>query len=917
MLITPISHLARQHVRSTDNMTTLHELGNAHLLLWVVQSVSERDLKVLQRVTRCRRDVLSDSLIYRVLLSFYPVEISEQSTLIDFLKSLKEISADSTDDADTDDKIDLFISHLSQQEALDQCRALTLRAVPEHAAIDTNSTLANFIIEWAKGLELISGATQPALHFVEQFLAEDADLRLWYETYLVPVVRLQYEFYPDTERIIGVRELEALSRAGGVRALLQYAQTQHASAAIVRDLDYVVAPWVRGASRAKRRKVGDPQRDVAEEHASWEAVNEWLASTSLSSFDVAASTFVEWEGPIQDPQPTDEATARFAQIGMAIIYSCSDVSPKTQFISRQALDKVARLSGLTPPNFSKSLPDVTLPRSFGAGFEEADLLQNSLSRKTNPFTHVDEASINLLVGVLYTCDILVELGQSMAINDVARICVFGSELRHKEELRRLLQHIPRMTRKAIDWRSIRRQLLWLQAWGRSRQLGSKAQHPAFLFRLSPDYVERQILDTFLRASQYDIVREVYIQTDFLPLKRPDVEDRIVAAILEAYDNASNGNKERGGMKRAHEILRAFRPQFPESSSLGDLDHLIRATHSLSFYQLTLQHGIPFKPVAIRVQKDPLTLVEKVLEQDAKSYTQLDDLLEIGRNLVRAHLPKHGALAEDMESVELRVSDAEHRITYSAVMAALSAGDFDTAYAYITTRLSISPASYVDSGLPDDTSWRAAYAAGRYRPQAAPKGLKARIDSLAQRMELLSRALMLAPYGDALAGILATWRRYEEEMDDLKTQAMEEERAFEAQADASLPGAFALEDRDADAAETKRAMARRTGPTTAAAPSYQEDAPLGLFDVARGAAAALRKSAAFPLGPSGLQDLKIRGEGTPANGHVAGETDPSQSTAGGRVRKRDMVTNMVTSGLVSGMGWVLGAQPEDRLDRREF
>ncbi|EXJ85608.1 hypothetical protein A1O1_05974 [Capronia coronata CBS 617.96] len=896
-------------------MTTPNGLTDAHLILWAVQLVSEGDLKVLQRLVHRRRDVLSHTLIYRLLLSFYPADVSEQSTLIHFLKSIIEVSADSTDDADVDEKIDPTIAQLSKQEAIQQCRSLRLQSIPEHAAIDSDSTLANFIIEWAKDLESVSGATEPSLHFVEQFLDHDADLRLWYETYLVPVVRLQYEFYPDTEDVVGVRQLETLAAAEGIKTLLQYAERQRTSAAIVRDLDAVVAPWVRGAGRAKRRKVGHTQVDVTEEATSWEAVNEWLVSFSFKDFDVAALAFVQWDGPVPNPDPSNEAVVRFAQIGMAIIYGCPKASTEMQSICRQMLDKIARLAGLEPPDFSKSHPEVTLPQPFGTGVDEADLLQNSLSRRANPFTQPNEASIDLLIGLLQTCDILLELGQSVVITDVAKISLFGSELRHKEELRRLLQYVPRMTRKAIDWRSVRRQLLWLQSWGRSRKLTSPALEPAFLSRLSPDYVERQILDTLLRAGQYDIVKEVYMETAFLPLKMPDVEDSIVAAILESYDNASNGNKDRGGMKRAYEILKAFRPLLPDSSSLLDLDYLVRATHSLSFYQLTLQHGIPFKPVAIRVQKDPLTLVEKVLEQDAKAYTKLDDLLEIGRNLIRARLPTHRILPQDTDPMELRVSDAEHRIIYSAVMAALAADDFDTAYAYITTRLSISPAQPVAASLADDTSWRAAYAAGRYRPKSTPKSLKARIDSLTQRMELLSRALMLAPSGDALSGILATWRRNEEEMDGLKAQAMEEERAFDAQADASLPGAYALEDRDADAAETKRAMARRIGPGTSTGPSYEEEAPLGLFDVAKGAAAALRKSAAFPLGPSGLQDLKIREAGSPAKSHPPRETAHPQLGTDGRVRKRDIVTSMVTSGLVSGMGWVLGAQPQDRIDKR--
>lgn len=889
-------------------MTNLAELTNAHFILDAVRQVSEEDLDGLLKVVRWRRDVLPNSLIYRLLLSFSPTETADQSKLVQFLKSLRDASqAPVNHDEPT---LDPAISILSRSEALRQCRGLRLRSIPEHAAISTESELANFVIEWAKRLELMNGAAQPPADFVEQFIEHDPDLRHWYETYLIPVLRLQYEFYPDNEGVIGVQDMERLSGAGGVKTLLQYAEREQKPSDIARDLDFVVGPWVRGASRAKRRKVEYSAEDIAVEVASWETVNDWLFSSSLTDFHVSAQAYVEWNGPVEDFQNADDTAARFAQTGLAIIYGCSESSGESQAVCREVLRKTSRLAGSKLPDLSKHEPDIVLPESFVNQLDETDLLSNTLRRRENRFTQVNESSLQLLFGLLGTSDILSDFGLPKTISDLARDCVFGSERRHKDELRRILQQVPRQTRKEIDWRSTRRQLLWLRCWTHTKQ---EQRPPGFLFQLSLNYMETQLLDAFLRASQFDVVKDVYLNTVSPPLPPTEVEGRVVAAIFEAYDNASNGNRDRGGMKRANDILKTFRPNFPQSSTFSDIDHLIRATHSLSFYQLTLQHGVPFKPVAIRVQKDPLTLVGKVLEQDSKAYTKLDDLLEIGRNLIRAHLPSRGTITEESEPLELRLPEAEQRITYLAIMAALAGNDFDTAYAYITTRLSSSPAQPMSSIVTDDTSWRAAYAAGKYRPNASPKNLGARIDSLAQRMELLSRALILAPSGESLSGILATWRRYEEEMDGLKSQAIDEEREFEAQADASLPGGFGLENRDADLVETKRAMARRSGPGTGTGPSYEEQAPLGLFDVARGAATALRKSAAFPLGSSGLRDLKIQSTTAMSDDGRAGHAPIPDMGEHGRVRKRDMVTNMVTSGLVSGMGWVLGAQPQDRVD----
>jgi hypothetical protein len=76
----------------------------------------------------------------------------------------------------------------------------------------------------------------------------------------------------------------------------------------------------------------------------------------------------------------------------------------------------------------------------------------------------------------------------------------------------------------------------------------------------------------------------------------------------------------------------------------------------------------------------------------------------------------------------------------------------------------------------------------------------------------------------------------------------------------------------------------------------EEAPVGLFDVARGAAAAFSRTA-FPLRGA---EIKVSSASSEAEGSVGSEAEHAQ-----RVRKRDMVANAVTGGLASGLGWVLG------------
>jgi hypothetical protein len=374
--------------------------------------------------------------------------------------------------------------------------------------------------------------------------------------------------------------------------------------------------------------------------------------------------------------------------------------------------------------------------------------------------------------------------------------------------------------------------------------------------------------------------------------------------------------------------------------------LIAATHALSFYSLILQHGVPFQPVSIRVSQDPIGLISKVLEQNPRSYTKVDDLIAIGQNLVSAGLPVEAPennldeLDERMDGADalaIKRKDAERRVTFMAIEAALSEDDFETAYSYIVSRLTPSNAditgpanttttskskhlrntstSSTTAPNNDDTSWRAAFLAGRYRPATASPPTLRRLE---QRTELLSLALLLAPTS-ALTDILSAWRRCEEEMTALQISQAQEEEEFDDRADrrevatSSLPGHFVLPDEQPQMVlgQKRREMGRRGG---------EEDAPVSMFDLTRSAARAFSRNA-FPLGGGGAAG-KGGNEATRGSNSQDSSRDMSASvdslgsvgsgeTEQQRVRRRDMVTNAVSGGLASGLGWVLGATPVDK------
>ena len=365
-------------------------------------------------------------------------------------------------------------------------------------------------------------------------------------------------------------------------------------------------------------------------------------------------------------------------------------------------------------------------------------------------------------------------------------------------------------------------------------------------------------------------------------------------------------------------ITSFQPFFPESNAFQQANALLSATHSMSFYSLVLEHGVPFQPVNIRAHKDPMSLVGKILSQNQHSYTKLDDLLDIGRNLVLAgftpgeldnSLPHFVSEVDGNTDQDHLLLTSRRRITSMAIEAALSEGDFDTAYSYIVNRLSPTVPT-PSKGLntepdnndlenqdADDVSWRAAYLAGR---SANPNSSS--LHRLEQRLELLSLSLLVAP-SSKLPEILPVWRSVEDDVNAcLACEALAED-THDRKGDrgsSTLPGAFVPSLAELDKAANDKSR-RRSRATTVA-----EEAPMGLFDVARGAAQAFSKNA-FPL------KAATAGEGAgDANTNVRNMSSPIGSDNGGdgkeRIRKRDMVASAVTGGLASGIGWVIGAPP---------
>ena len=551
---------------------------------------------------------------------------------------------------------------------------------------------------------------------------------------------------------------------------------------------------------------------------------------------LGALPFSRVVGVVKDWAPPEEGGVRRAFVAWAVMvcYRCTETGAGVWEGMRAVQRRVAGL--------------------VGGGEGKVPEVLGDLSDENNPLF----AALGLLdVGITAAA----MLGRPLA--ETVRLRLGGSREVQSAVLRQFV-------RPGTEW-SKRDDEAWERVRDGARWLRRKAQ---VLGRLEAEEVERVVLAGMLAGMRFGLVRDVYVTSNqTADISLDEVEKCVLAAFNDFVDNATNGNKTRGSMKHAlqayapsrsvcyiaankHPSIKTIYPHASNSPALSRANSLISAIHSLSNYTIpSSNRTTPLLPVQIRIHPDPLSLLSKLLSSNPRSYQRSDSLIQIGSDLV------HGTGGSEADTAA-----AVPRILGMCAEAALGEDDFESAYAYITSRLL--PAATSRNEAARSTLWRTALLAGRFQsPYAVLSGTGPRgpagLANLEKKRELLAWALAYCP-AEAAADVLGSWRRNEGEIEVL----MEAEELAEEE-HARLGGGVAQ----------RRMSVVRDG-----------EAPQSLFEVAKGAARVF------------------------SSGVGAGITAPAKEGQE-RERKRDVVGGMVTRGIVGGLGWVLGAQPNVEVRQR--
>lgn len=577
-------------------MADLSRLSDAHAILLAAELCSAGSVAALPRLQRQFPTSLTPERLFRIILTFLP-ESTPPQRYTPVLQSLIDGSLPDSEPQEID-----LSSVKDLQEAVARKRLRRLRLLPlryPHAAEPTDSAdlLTQFLIHRAYRIDAETGLQTLILDLLLPFYERSETLRTWLISRLLPLLRLNYEYYPSREEVLSLDTLDSMDKATAINVLLSMASSNDTNTDLARNLRGLVGPWMYGEARVKRRKLSHAGRRSSmvqdglapdeTERSGWQEVNEWLLSQSLVDFERVAGAFTSWRGPEDvdlggynnEEESSDEEKLRlrelYGQTGLVVVYANADPSRRSLEGSFRITSSVAELLQLendVPLSIDDlSLPPLSLDLGAISSASKASLLQNALLTRSNPLTSPTTQSVAFLGALLLSLRTLGELGYPTSCRTVATICLQSSDEAQLLELRSVVETIVKQAKPGRDWGRIRAQILWLRDWRgpfEGKEGDPRREYHGLFWRVARDVVETEILKAMLAVggkifisrswieilillipAEYQSAANIYTSPDS-PLSPEQVEAAATETIIVFYDNASNGNKTRGKMKKA-------------------------------------------------------------------------------------------------------------------------------------------------------------------------------------------------------------------------------------------------------------------------------------------------------------------------------------------------------------------------------
>ncbi|KIJ45144.1 hypothetical protein M422DRAFT_167113 [Sphaerobolus stellatus SS14] len=251
--------------------------------------------------------------------------------------------------------------------------------------------------------------------------------------------------------------------------------------------------------------------------------------------------------------------------------------------------------------------------------------------------------------------------------------------------------------------------------------------------LSKEEVTRIFFSGLLSSGNFKVAKSVLrkARTPYLS-DLQIIEEQVLASSREFYDNATSGNLHQGDMKLAYDCLTVAK----ESSVIQKEREFIEATSRICSFNVYSRQGIPIAPIEIRLVKDRLGLVARVLASTEDAYKHSSVILDLVYKL---------GYQDDIT--------AEVKTLAMLADAALSAEDFTRAAETVERMVDRVRKLPTTEDFKDarEVCWHSCFQLGR----------QSEFDDVEKKMSLLGHALEICP-PEHLLDVLLVWRKLEGE-----------------------------------------------------------------------------------------------------------------------------------------------------------
>ncbi|KAK0964946.1 hypothetical protein LTR91_018208 [Friedmanniomyces endolithicus] len=523
------------------------QLSGAQCILLTVHYASSANIKALHSFTPTRSDVLEPDLILRILLTYLPEKEVASRLYLDYER--EEVDVDLSP-----------VKDLSEEQAQKQVKRLHLReykpmVFPQSASDDL---LNRFLISRGLLMDEQAGLLNLVPHLIKPFLPRDEYLRTWYISVVLPIVRLELEYYSDQADSkvpqMSLSDFANQDPAKGIDFLLRKAlemdgtvpMVDHSNTSIGRDVKGLVGPWMYGHTERKRRKMNPDSRESARSAPDtverggprgtarkvpldgitdedktghdWEGMFRWMVANAKRDLTVIAHLIEDWDGPSDvdlggfseggreyiDEEVLRKLELQYAQAAFAACYAAEG---DTQEIIRGAHGILARLAELLdflpPPDLASSVDSLPLVErqlpELGTSDSVNNLTSERLLEPKHPLTTPRMETYMLLQMLVYSTYQLAGLGLSLSLIDVAKLLFYASAEEQLAVLQKVLHGLTEhgSRKDEAEWDAQRKKLMWLWNWGIDVDDEQAQTGAGVLGRIKRELFEEEMLKVFI------------------------------------------------------------------------------------------------------------------------------------------------------------------------------------------------------------------------------------------------------------------------------------------------------------------------------------------------------------------------------------------------------------------------------------